>query len=122
MLTHLLFILIICVRKEIIKEVTIMTAINTLKTSEQVGSLRYFINALDESIAKLEKDLTEVKEMGRDCDDEWCLSVEHVLDELHNELFSISEPRSTTGEDSEKIKELKGRLHSLYNTMQQIPH
>lgn len=99
-----------------------MTAINTLKTSEQVGSLRYFINALDKSIGKLEKDLAEAKEMGKRCNDEWCMSVEHVIDELHKELFSISEPRSTTQEESLKIKELKGRLHGLYASMQRIPH
>lgn len=99
-----------------------MTAITSLKRTEEVGSLRYFITALDESIGKLEKDLTEAKDLGSRCNNEWCLSVEHVLDELQNDLFSISEPRTTTKEDSLKIKELKTRLHGLYTTMQQIPH
>ena len=39
---------------------------------------------------------------------------EHVIDELSNSLFSISEPRWTNDEDSKKIKTLKRRVHDLY--------
>jgi len=48
------------------------------------------------------------------CTDEWCEATEHVIDELSNALFSISEPRWSNQEDSLRIKQLKRRVHDLY--------
>jgi hypothetical protein len=43
------------------------------------------------------------------------------MDELGNALFSISEPRWSSDEDSGKIKELKHRLHDLYAKYKSVP-
>lgn len=48
------------------------------------------------------------------CAEEWCEATEHVIDELSNALFSISEPRWSSKEDSLKLKQLKRRVHDLY--------
>ena len=62
----------------------------------------------------LEKDLDEAAEMSEKCTGEWCEATEHVIDELSNSLFSISEPRWSSEEDSKKLKALKRRIHDLY--------
>lgn len=75
---------------------------------------RTYMNALEESIHSLELQLDEAAEMAGICSGEWCEAIEHVIDELGNSLFSISEPRWTSQEDSKKLKRLKRRLYDLY--------
>lgn len=73
-----------------------------------------YVQALEKSLDIIEKDIEEAKEMAGVCTDEWCHATEHVLDELGNSLFSISEPRWSSDEDSKRIKALKRRLYDLY--------
>ena len=54
------------------------------------------------------------RKRSRSAYDEWCEATEHVIDELSNALFSISEPRWSSPEDSKKIKRLKRRVYDLY--------
>jgi hypothetical protein len=75
---------------------------------------RGFTENLERSTHLLEQDIDEAAEMGRICTDEWCLATEHTLDDLANMIFSISEPRWASGKDSEKIKNLRHRVHDLY--------
>ena len=73
-----------------------------------------FINKLSDSIDVLEKDINETAEMEQICTDEWCRATETVLDDLAKMVYSISEPRWLSQEDSQKIKRLKGRIHDMY--------
>lgn len=73
-----------------------------------------YLQALERSIEILDRDITEAREMGKVCTGEWCQATEHVIDELSNALFSISEPRWADPEDSKKIKVLKRRVYDLY--------
>lgn len=75
---------------------------------------REFMKNLERSTHLLEQDIDEAAEMGAICTDEWCLATEHTLDDLANMIFSISEPRWVTGEDSKKIKNLRHKVHDLY--------
>jgi len=75
---------------------------------------RTFVGQMGQSLISLEKDIDEASQMTSICTDEWCEATEHVIDELSNALFSISEPRWSTDEDSKKIKELKKKVHDLY--------
>jgi hypothetical protein len=75
---------------------------------------REFMNNLEASTKLLEQDIKEAAEMGQICTDEWCLATEHTLDELANMIFSISEPRWASQEDSQKIKSLRHSVHDLY--------
>jgi len=72
------------------------------------------VNSIEESLDLLEKGIDEAEEMRHICTDEWCVATEHVLDELGNSLFSISEPRWASEEDGRKLKALKRRVHDLY--------
>jgi len=75
---------------------------------------RDFMNNLERSTRLLELDIAENEEMGMICTDEWCLVTEHTLDDLANMIYSISEPRWATEDDSQKIKTLRHKVHDLY--------
>ena len=78
-----------------------------------------YLAALGKALNKLEKDLKEAESMAAECTNEWCQATEHVLDELSNALFSISEPRWLNDEHSRELKRLKHKLHDLYANYRQ---
>ncbi len=80
---------------------------------------REFMANLQKSLDVLEKDISEAREMQSICTDEWCYATESYLDELYKMIYSISEPRWLKDEDSEKIKELRQRVHDLYAAYKQ---
>jgi hypothetical protein len=82
--------------------------------SDFVENWRDFIANLEKSLDDLESGIDEAAQMSDACTSEWCEATEHVIDELSNSLFSISEPRWGSDEDNKKIKELKRRVHDLY--------
>lgn len=82
--------------------------------SHVLQSWQQLVKSMEESLDLLEKGIEEASEMRHICTDEWCVATEHVLDELSNSLFSISEPRWASEEDGRKLKALKRRVHDLY--------
>jgi hypothetical protein len=82
--------------------------------SEIVKAWQIYLQALEKSLNILEKDIEEAKNMAGICTSEWCQATEHVIDELNNSLFSISEPRWADPEDTKKLKTLKRRIYDLY--------
>lgn len=81
---------------------------------QMVDAWRAYLDSLGSALQKLETDIKEASEMASVCTDEWCAATEHVIDDLSNALFSISEPRWSSQEDSMKIKQLKRKVHDLY--------
>jgi hypothetical protein len=81
---------------------------------EYMSAWRTYVDSLDSAVKKLDNDISEASEMAGVCTDEWCLATEHVIDDLSNALFSISEPRWASQEDSLRIKQLKRRVYDLY--------
>ena len=75
---------------------------------------RDFIVNLNQSFDRIEKDIDETAEMETLCTGEWCVAVEHCLDEVANEVYSISEPRWISKEESGKLRNMRSRLHDLY--------
>jgi hypothetical protein len=82
--------------------------------SEMNRAWRTYLDALEKSLDMLEKDIGEAREMAGTCTSEWCEATEHTIDELNNALFSISEPRWSDPDASQKIKQLKRRIYELY--------
>ncbi|MFO7739289.1 MAG: hypothetical protein R6V46_12490 [Desulfatiglandaceae bacterium] len=79
-----------------------------------VDSWREHLSNMEESLDILEKGLNEAAQMTEICTDEWCTATEHVIDDLSNSLFSISESAWASDEDTKKLKALKRRVHDLY--------
>jgi hypothetical protein len=82
--------------------------------TEIVEAWRTYLDALEKSLVFIEEDIRQASEMTDTCTDEWCAATQHYIDDINNALFSISEPRWASAEDSEKIKALKRRVHDLY--------
>ena len=85
-----------------------------------VENWRTFMKNMETSLDQLEKGINEASEMAGACTSEWCEATEHVIDDLSNQLFSISEPRWVREEDSKKLKALKRRVHDLYADYKQV--
>lgn len=79
-----------------------------------------FTRSLENSIDMLEKEIDEASGMTDICTDEWCEATEHYIDDLSNALFSISEPRGSSQEESDKIKALKRRVYDLYANYREV--
>jgi hypothetical protein len=73
-----------------------------------------YLAALGKSMALLEKNIDEAKGMAEICTEEWCVATEHLFDDLNNALFSISEPRWSSKEQSQHLKDLKRRIYDIY--------
>jgi len=92
---------------------------NEIQT-EMEESWHTYLTALEKSILKLEKEIQESAEMAHSCTDEWCQATQHYIDDINNALFSISEPRWATPEDSQKIKALKRRVYNLFADYREV--
>jgi len=85
----------------------------TMVDSFQLGH-KDFMKNLEESLDILDHDIVESKEVDTICTGTWCKAIENSIDELSNMLYSISEPRWVSKEDSKEIRRLRTRIHDLY--------
>ena len=83
---------------------------------------REFINGLNQSIDLIDEELKEATEMGDICNDEWCMVTESLIDDIHKQVYSISEPRFASPDDSRRIKELRRKVKNMYVTFKGISH
>jgi hypothetical protein len=73
-----------------------------------------FMEGLEKSLRLLDDQLTEAEQMSAQVTGEWAAAIEHVMDDLANYVFSISEPRGTSEAYSQRIRGLRHRLHEHY--------
>jgi len=83
---------------------------------EVLENWKTFVSNLEKSLKMLEEGIDEASEMREICTSEWCVATEHVIDELSNSLFSISEPSWASEEDSKKIKALGSVSYWIHRT------
>ena len=79
-----------------------------------------FMSNLEKSLNILEGELKEAGEMSAVCNDEWCNVAESFIDDMHKNIYSISEPRWLPTEDSRKLKDLRKRVRELYRKFAHI--
>lgn len=91
-----------------------MNTIHDQFRKDTLDAWQTYMDALETSITDLEKDIEEAADMSRRCTAEWCTATEHVIDEINDALFSISEPRWAPEENTRRIKSLKRRVRDLY--------
>ena len=75
---------------------------------------REFMKGLDNSFKLIGHNLEEAKEFDVQCTGAWCMKMESSMDELAKSVYSISEPRWLSDEDSKKIHNLRHRVHDIY--------
>lgn len=87
---------------------------------DMVTTWRSFVGSMEQSLAKMEKDIEAATNMAGTCTGEQCQITEHLIDDLAHQLYSIHEPRGSSAQDMAKIKELKKRVHDLYANYRQV--
>ncbi len=92
----------------------------TMMVESFINAHRDFITNLDESLKLLEENINEAAEIGSICTGEWCNATEDILDEVAKFVYSISEPRWISDEDSKIIRQLRVRVHDLYAKYKRI--
>jgi hypothetical protein len=75
---------------------------------------RGFVKNLINSLTQLEKDIEASREIDSICTGEWCRAIELSLDEIANDLYSISEPRWMADDYSRTLRNSRRRLHDIY--------
>jgi len=73
-----------------------------------------FITSLDQTLNFLEAELKEAGEISDICTDEWCTTAENLFDDIHKEVYAISEPRWLKREESIRLQNLRKRVGRLY--------
>jgi hypothetical protein len=73
-----------------------------------------FMDGPEKSIGMLDEKLTEAEQMSSQVTGEWAAAIEHVMDDLSNFAFSISEPRGSSEAYSKRLKSLRHRIHEHY--------
>jgi len=89
-------------------------ALNIGFEEAMVNANREYIANLEKGLDILEKEIENARNVESVCTDEWCRSVDVYIDNLHNDIYSITEPRYGSEEDSKKIRELRRRIKDLY--------
>jgi hypothetical protein len=79
-----------------------------------------FVDGLESSLRMLDEKLSEAEGMSLEVTGEWAAAIDHVMDDLSNFVFSISEPRGSSDAYSQKIKGLRHRLYDYYSRFQSI--
>lgn len=79
-----------------------------------------FMTNLGKSLDILEGELKQAGEMTTICNDEWCNVAESYIDDMHKSIYSISEPRWLSQEDSRKLKDLRKRVRELYRNFAHV--
>jgi hypothetical protein len=89
-----------------------------LKQKDMEDSMLYahknFMDNLEKSLDILALELKQAKDMTVRCNDEWCNVTESYIDDMHKNLYAISEPRWLPDEDSRRLKQLRTRIRDLY--------
>jgi len=75
---------------------------------------RNFMKNLSQSLDMLEHDIDEAIDVDKTGNVIWTKEMEESLDELAKYVYSISEPRWVSEEDSKFLHSMRDRLHDLY--------
>ncbi|MCP4341384.1 MAG: hypothetical protein GY799_21515 [Desulfobulbaceae bacterium] len=75
---------------------------------------RDFMKGLDNSFSIVERDFNKAANFDVRCKGEWCSKMENSIDELANSIYSISEPRWLSDQDSKMITNMRYRVHDIY--------
>ncbi len=99
-----------------------MVKIKNIIRTDSAGFKPLFPAGFKKSLKQLEESVDEVSEASRVCMGDSCKELEPLVDELHEEVFSLSEPRFCSKAVSYKIKELKEKIIGVHNCLNEKTH
>ncbi|MFP4477032.1 MAG: hypothetical protein ACLFOY_15840 [Desulfatibacillaceae bacterium] len=74
-----------------------------------------YLKSLEKCMDDLDGELSDATCVEKECTEEWCTATGNHIDELADSLYSIHEPGFISGTDSAKLKNLRRRVHDLYD-------
>ena len=99
-----------------------MAITKNIINTEMVGRSASFKKAIRESIASINQGIKDSPNKCLACCSEWLKEFEMLVDSLHKELFSISDPRNSSPATHKKLIELRHQLHDLYANQSRCCH
>jgi hypothetical protein len=82
--------------------------------AEMLQAWRIYLNALEKALNSLELQINEAAGGTLTRTEQWYHALVQSIDDIHNALFSISEPHWLSAKDLKRIKQMKRRVHDLY--------
>lgn len=73
-----------------------------------------FSDSFEDSLQRLEEIVNDVSELRKVCRDEWCEATECMLGEATVAAFAISEPHWASEDTSNRLREIKKKIHDLH--------
>jgi len=72
------------------------------------------LSTLEQALRQMEKGIQDSISVTSACTNEWCESVEAVIDELTDAIYSLKVPRWADQEQSTRVKNLKKKAREVY--------
>ena len=79
-----------------------------------MASWSSYITTLEHALVQMEKSIEESVSVSSACTNEWCQSVEEVIDELTDAIYTVKIPRWAGPEQSEQVRRLKRKAQEVY--------
>ena len=73
-----------------------------------------YLDALDESLDILEKELATAEKDSQICTLEWCQSTEEIIADLVHVIYNLHVPKWVSAESADRLKEQKKKVHNIY--------
>jgi hypothetical protein len=73
-----------------------------------------YLSTLEHALFQMEKSIEDSISVPSACTNEWCESVEEVIDELTDAIYSLNIPRWADEEQSTRVKALKKKAREVY--------
>jgi hypothetical protein len=73
-----------------------------------------YLSTLEHSLIQMQKSIEESVSAPAACTNEWCESVEEVIDELTDAIYSLKVPHWADPEQSSRVTHLKNRARTVY--------
>lgn len=73
-----------------------------------------YLDALDESLDILDKELASAEKDSQICTLEWCQSTEEIIADLVHVIYNLHVPKWVSAEAAARLKEQKKRVHNIY--------
>jgi hypothetical protein len=73
-----------------------------------------YVSTLEHALVQMEKSIEESVAVPSACTNEWCESVEEVIDELTEAIYAVKIPSWAEPDQSERVKTLKRKAQDVY--------
>lgn len=73
-----------------------------------------YLYTLEQALLQMEKSIEDSISIPSACTNEWCDSVEEVIEELTEAIYSFNIPRWAGKDQSERVKNLKKKAREVY--------